>query len=68
MAVSITNPHYDLKLNPDFIKWFSNELNYCFAAFKRIDRIYVWKYNSNKLTSNLQQADREFIRSEIMWI
>ena len=69
MAVSITDPNYDNMLSIyKSIDRFNYQLDPCFAAFKRIDRIIERKDNSNNLISNLQQADRESIRSELMWI
>ena len=70
MAISIYDEDdFESKLIPHFIDGDIEQLDPCFAAFKRIDKILAPSNNEfGNLTTNLQLIDKASIKIDSMWI
>ena len=68
MAVTISGYIIKSKLIRLFTKWFSDELDPCFAALKRIDRINVNDDESYSMVANLQLIAKTPIRIDFLYI
>ena len=70
MAIVIydENNHFKSELIPHFIDKDSNQLDPCFAAFKRIDTIKALKNNPNSLIANLQMIYKASVRVDSLRI
>ena len=69
MAISICDKNnFKSKLIPLFIDGDSDQLDPCFAAFKRISSLHARSYNSDNLIANLKLIDKASIRIDSLFI
>ena len=69
MAISICDEdNFKSKLIPHFINGDSDQLDPCFAAFKRIRSLHARKNNYDKFIVNLQLTDKASIRIDFLFI
>ena len=69
MVISIYDEDdFESKLIPHFIDGDIEQLDPCFAAFKRINWINAWDKNHDNLISNLKLICKALIRIGLMWI
>ena len=69
MAISIYDKSdFRSKLIPHFIDGDIEQLDPCFAAFKRINKISAQNENYDNLITNLKLIGKALIRVDYLWI
>ena len=69
MAILIKDRNYfESKLIPDFSDEDSDQLDPCFAVFKRIKQIHPRNNNLDDLAANLKLIGKASIRVDLLWI
>ena len=69
MAIAINDiDNFNMILIPHFIDGDGDQLDPCFAAFKRIMQIIAPSEDSDKFISNLQLIGKASIKIDWMWI